>query len=151
MFCFKLFFWMLVLIIIYHWKTPDASATEIYHTWITFIIHNTSLGYVTTLREYPSHPFEGNRFPTDFTDSNGRILPTRFKLMVDWTTHLNQNMHKWTGFILNHKFWLPKLPRQLTGFVIPIRNITGQDVLCFFSREFLVLCPLYRPQLIHLL
>lgn len=70
------------------------------YIWITFIIQNTSLGYVTTLREYPSHPFEGNRFPTDFTaDSNGRILPPRVKLMVDWTTHLNQNMHTWTGFI----------------------------------------------------
>ena len=91
------FFCMLVLIIIYHWQTPHVSATEIYHTWITFIIHNTSLGYVTTLREYPSHPFEGNRFPTDFPDSNGRMLPPRVKLMVDWTTHLNQNMPKWRG------------------------------------------------------
>lgn len=113
----------------------DVSATEIYDTWITFIIWQDFTGLCHHIAGILiESPFEGNRFHLRIyrIQMAAKNAPQDSSWWFDWTTHLNQKYAHVNRFHFKIASFGYQKFRDLTGFVIPIRNAINQDVLCFF-------------------
>lgn len=129
---FQTVFLHVVLIIIYHWKNTDVFATEIYHTWIKFIIHNTSLRLCHRIAGIPISSLWRKPIPNGFYGLRWPHFAP--KSQVDgWLNHPSQPKYAQVNrFHLKITSFGYQNFRDLTGFVLPIRNITDQGMLRFF-------------------